>query len=168
MSTTYGGMDPSVTIGGTTYYLLQFHAHTTSEHTIQGTSYPLEVHFVHATNNTPTAQFLVVGVMFNMGADSASVETMLAQNPGENCVRERTAMNVDLASLLPANRSHYHYNPGSLTTPPCSEGLNWFVLSTPLTVGATQVTRFASVVHGSNNRAVQPLGTRTVYRYVQP
>ncbi len=168
VSTTYGMNDPSVSFGGTTYYLLQFHAHTTSEHTVRGMSYPMEVHFVHATDNTPTARFLVVGVLFTMGADNPVMETVLTQNPGEECQRERLMTQVNLSALLPANRSHFHYSPGSLTTPPCTMGLNWFVLSTPIPVGMTQVSRFAATVHGHNNRSVQPLNMRTVYEYTQP
>lgn len=167
ISTTFGMSDPSVTFNGTTYYLLQFHGHTTSEHTIRGSSYPMEFHFVHATNNTPMAQYLVVGVMFNMGADNAVIGTMLSENPGNECSRERLMTNVNLGAMIPSNRSHYHYTPGSLTTPPCTEGLNWFVMRDPLTVGMGQVMSFSSAVHGTNNRAVQPLNMRTVYQYTQ-
>ena len=166
--TTYGGTDPSVSYNGTSYYLLQFHAHTTSEHTIAGTSYPMEFHFVHATNATATAQYLVVGVMFNIGAESPVLRTMLTQDPGEECIRERLSDQVELGSLLPANRSFYHYSPGSLTTPPCTEGLNWFVMSEALTVGAEQVAEFGRVVHGRNNRPEQPLSGRMVTRYTAP
>ncbi len=168
VTTRFAVGDPSVTYNGTAYYLLQFHAHTTSEHTVRGTSFPMEVHFVHASNNTPTAQLLVVGALFSMGADNPVIETVLAENPGQSCRRERLTTSVNLGAMLPSDRSHYHYNPGSLTTPLCTEGLNWFVLSTPLTVGTTQVSRFAATVHGSNNRQIQLLGTRTVYQYTQP
>ena len=74
---------------------------------------------------------------------------------------------IDPNSFLPGKTlSHFRYT-GSLTTPPCTEGLNWFVMRDPLTVGTGQVMSFSSAVHGTNNRAVQPLNMRTVYQYTQ-
>ena len=121
----------------------------------------MEVHFVHATNNTATAQYLVVGVMFNAGADNAVVETMLGQNPGDECIRDRPDTTVNLGSLLPANRSHYHYNPGSLTTPPCTEGVLWMVLKQPVQVSEQQIAIF-SRMYPMNARPLQAASGRMI------
>ena len=168
VTSAFGSSDASITHNGTTYYLVQFHLHTVSEHTINGASFPMELHFVHATDATPTARYLVVGVMYNVGAENPSMQNILTQNPGDLCYRERPASSVALDSLFPTNRSFYHYSPGSLTTPPCSEGLNWFVLSTPALVSAAQVTQLAGIVHGHNNRPIHPLNGRVISRYTAP
>lgn len=145
--------DHTLTIGEDTYRLLQFHAHTPSEHTLDGKSFPMEIHFVHQND---AGELAVVGVMIesgSMNADYASTVSAATAMGG--------AFNVEnLISLLPETYGYFTY-PGSLTTPPCSEGVRWIVLKQPITLGADQIAAFANA-HGVTNRPVQPVGSRTL------
>ncbi len=148
--------DNEVTLNGKVYKLLQFHFHAKSEHTIDGKQYPLEVHFVHKHSDS---DFAVLGVMYEKGAENALLKKYLAHFPktkGDYQADE----SIDLASLFPEDKSYYHYN-GSLTTPPCSEVVSWYVLKTPVTASAEQLDAFAEILD-NNYRPVMPLNNRTV------
>lgn len=150
-----------VNLNGKEYKLLQFHYHAKSEHTINGKYYPLEVHFVHKHSDT---DFAVIGVMFNEGKANKLLTRYLKHFPGKKEYYQAES-SFDILSLLPANKSYYNYK-GSLTTPPCSEVVNWYVLSTPITASKEQLKKFAHILHG-NYRPVMPLNGRTVSAFVQ-
>ncbi len=141
------------------YKLLQFHYHAMSEHTINGKHFPLEVHFVHKYSNT---DFAVVGVMFVKGKENALFKKYLDKFPTEKG-KYASDETLDLASLLPKIKSYYNYN-GSLTTPPCSEVVSWYVLSKPIEASKQQLEKFAEILH-SNFRPVQPLNGRKIKVY---
>ncbi len=140
-------------IGDDTYTLLQFHAHTPSEHTLNGESFPMEVHFVHQNE---AGNLAVAGVLITVGEENAAYDAYAAQSAGS----ADAASSADLSALLPADQSYMTYA-GSLTTPPCTEGVRWIVLSSPITLSQEQIDVF-SAPHGVTNRPVQPIGERVV------
>lgn len=146
------GSDQTLTIGDQTYRVLQFHAHTPSEHTIDGQSYPMEVHFVHQND---AGELAVVGVMVEEGEPNEGYSEVV------EAVRstEQTATLDDVSSLLPSERAYYTYS-GSLTTPPCTEGVRWIVLEEPITLSAEQISAWQT--HGETNRPVVPVNEREV------
>jgi len=142
-------------IDGEKYSLLQFHFHALSEHTFSGKHFPLEAHFVHKNADGKLA---VVGVMFETGGKSMGLETVFLNLPGKVHDEKRVMTQFNPASLLPSVHTHYQYS-GSLTTPPCSEGVNWTVLNTPMPISEEQVAQFhRAYVH--NNRPLQELHER--------
>jgi len=148
-----------LTIGSTDYFLKQFHYHALSEHQVAGNHYPLEVHFVHKANDT---NYAVVGVFFEEGEENLLFTEFLSHFPTEEGVYTDTT-EIELSELLPENKSYYHYS-GSLTTPPCSEVVHWYVMQTPITASATQITQFSSILK-NNYRNVQNLNGRSIYKF---
>ncbi len=153
--------DHSVVLDGKTYRLLQFHYHAASEHTIDGKQYPLEVHFVHKHSDD---DFAVLGVFFEEGDEYPLFTNYLDSFPKSEGEHKSSDL-IELADLFPANKSYYNYK-GSLTTPPCSEVVNWYVLHTPVTASAQQLKRFAEILD-NNFRPVLPLNGRTVRSFTE-
>jgi len=146
----------AITVGGVRYELLQFHFHRPAEERVQGRIYALDAHLVHRAADGTLA---VVAVLFNEGAPQPTIDAIWRHMP--KAVGERNTLAnvmINAAGLLPADRSYYAYV-GSLTVPPCSEGVRWHVLKTPLTVSAVQLQRFPFPM---NARPVQPLNGRVV------
>ncbi|PHS39279.1 MAG: hypothetical protein COA91_06415 [Robiginitomaculum sp.] len=144
-------------VGDATYNLLQFHFHTASEYSIDGKFYPLEVHLVHASD---AGELAVVGVMFAQGEANAELANIWANMPatkGKNVVDGQV---VDVKNLLPASGQYYRFM-GSLTTPPCSEGVNWHVMSQPITASAEQIAAFKAIFP-MNARPLQAENDRMV------
>ena len=148
----------SMTSGGTTFNLIQIHFHTPSEHAISGKRYPLTGHFVHATEG---GKLGVLGVMFEAGAANAELAKILAAAPTTKSEPATVAgQTIDPNGMLPTDRSIYRYM-GSLTTPPCSEGVNWHVLKDPITASAEQIAAFQALM-GDSARPVRALNNRLV------
>ncbi len=145
----------SMKIAGQTYVLKQFHIHTPSEHQVSGLSYPMEVHFVHAT---PEGRLAVLGVFVAIGAASEEFGKILPFMPASSDSSPTETSMLNLTSILPRDVSVFRYS-GSLTTPPCSEGVLWSVLRDPIEMSADQVTAFRRLF-SSNARPVQPIGSR--------
>lgn len=144
----------TVVVNDVEYELQQLHAHTPSEHTINGRAADGELHLVHAAKN---GDLLVVAILVNAGAPSAALEPFVSV--GETAVDTAEAR-VDLAALLPTAPEAYQYQ-GSLTTPPCSEPVTWIVLSEPGVASIDQLNTLAHA-HGHNARPTQPLNDRQV------
>lgn len=140
-------------VGGTEYALLQFHFHHPSEHLLSGKAFDLECHFVHKAASGALA---VVGVFIRPGAENKALSPIWSVMPAAE--GEATGPVVDPAALLPSGRGYFRYM-GSLTTPPCSEGLTWTVLKEPVEASTDQIRRFASLF-ANNARPVQPLNRR--------
>lgn len=140
------------------FNLKQVHFHAPSENQINGKSYPLEGHFVHADKDGNLA---VVAVMYQEGAENKSLMPIWNVMPKE--ADQKMAMEKPMAGdkLMPKKRAYYRFN-GSLTTPPCSEGVRWFVMKAPVSVSKEQVETFAHVIHHPNNRPVQAVNARPV------
>jgi carbonic anhydrase len=145
-------------IDGHAYELKQFHFHAPSENTVAGKRYPMEGHFVHADKDGHLA---VVAVMFKEGKPNATVESLWASMPAKEDEEHVFSTPLDASGLLPAGRHYYRFD-GSLTTPPCSEGVTWIVLAEPVTVSKSQVAAFSKTLGFANNRPVQPLNARKV------
>jgi carbonic anhydrase len=153
----YEGAD-TLTIANDQYALVQYHFHNPSEHTIKGQHFPMEMHLVHKAANGKLA---VVGVLIEEGAHNAAFDPIWANLPKQKGVETHyQAVTVDVDALLPKSRSSYRYD-GSLTTPPCSEGVRWILMTTPIQLGADQIRAFTAIIH-DNNRPTQPLHGRSV------
>ncbi|TXD98049.1 carbonic anhydrase family protein [Psychrobacter frigidicola] len=147
-----------ITINNERFELKQFHYHTPSEHQFGGQSYPSEIHFVHANSKGNLA---VIGVMLQVGQPNDALRLLL--NGTELAVKnddESTANKVDLSALIPAMPIFYHYT-GSLTTPPCSEEVQWYVTEQPLELASDQLAIMTDLYQG-NNRPIQSQGSRVV------
>ena len=147
----------SMEIEGARYELLQFHFHSPSEHTLSGESLDIEMHLVH--RNASSGELAVVGALVRRGSENAAFAPVWENIPAEAGEPRRIdGASINAEDLLPSERLFYRYD-GSLTTPPCSEGVKWFVLTTPIEMSAAQIETFRSVING-NNRPVQPLNER--------
>ena len=148
----------SLTLDGVRYGLTQFHFHRGSEHLVDGVRLALEMHLVHAREDGGIA---VVGVLFEEGTANAALAPLWSHLPDEPGTSHALPGALDLASLLPARRTAWRYR-GSLTTPPCTEGVAWAVLAEPLSMSAAQIAAFATL-YPNNCRPVQPLGGRELH-----
>ncbi|MDA0769407.1 MAG: carbonic anhydrase family protein [Chloroflexi bacterium] len=148
----------SIVIDHEQYELLQFHFHTPSEHQVSSQNYPMEGHLVH---KSASGELAVVGVFIEEGHSNPFFQSLVANLPhGAGEVKEVHGVNVNVESMLPHDREIYTYS-GSLTTPPCSEGVNWNVMSTPIEMSGDQISAFNGIL-GHNNRPVQPLHARLI------
>jgi carbonic anhydrase len=147
-----------LSVGTRRYELKQFHFHKPSENQINGKSFPMEAHLVHADADGSLA---VVAVMIEDGASNPMLQAVWASMPEQADVRLALPQAVSALDLLPAQRDYYQFS-GSLTTPPCSEGVLWLVMKQAITASAAQIERFGHVMHHDTNRPVQPLYSRTV------
>ena len=145
--------------GGVRYELLQFHFHHGSEHTVAGVRFPLELHLVHRSSG---GELAVVGVLFKEGAASEALEPLWSRLPAEAGATAAVPGPMNAAALLPERRSTWRYV-GSLTTPPCTEGVSWIVMTEPMTLSAAQIEAFAAIFP-NNYRPVQPLNGRVLWR----
>jgi carbonic anhydrase len=141
------------------YRLKQFHFHAPAEHTIEGETYPLELHLVHESADGETA---VVAVLYELGEQHREIYRILNYlPPGQGESRRLDTADIDPSALLPDDLSYYRYN-GSLTTPPCTEGVRWYIMKATPEVSASQIDAFKRAVGGPNARPIQPLNARVV------
>lgn len=152
------GSGSYISLDGKDYVLKQYHFHTPSENRIRGEEFPLEAHLVHADADGNLA---VIAVMFRQGKPNQALAASWAAMPEQAGGTATLATKVSPDALLPKNRDYYRFN-GSLTTPPCSEGVKWLVMKTPVTVSAEQIDKFAKVMGHPNNRPVQPVNARLI------
>jgi len=147
----------SLTVDGKKFELLQFHFHTPSEHTLDGRSYPLELHLVHQAADKNLA---VIGVLLAEGAPNMLLTKFWERLP-HNAGEVDTGQTIDLKELLPRNIDDYLTYSGSLTTPPCTESVRWIVLRRAVEVSKAQIAAFRAVFP-VNARPTQPIGARLV------
>lgn len=143
---------------GDKYELKQIHFHESSEHTINGIRYPMVIHMVHVNEK---GEYLVFAVMAKEGKTSlpfAFLEDYLPLKKGEIKIIDKS---FDLNQNLPNNKGYYSYT-GSLTTPPCTQGVNWIVFKEPITVSLKQVNILKELMPIDNFRNEQPLNGRRV------
>jgi carbonic anhydrase len=150
----------NISIDGVTYNFLQFHYHTHSEHEINGMTDQMEIHLVH--QDPITNNLAVIGIMINAtsATDNTFIQSYLQNFPSEEDVEVATATSLNLNAILPANRNYYTYT-GSLTTPPCSQGLKWIILKEKMAISSNQLNAFQER-HDINARPIQPLNGRIV------
>jgi carbonic anhydrase len=148
----------SLDVGAERFELLQLHFHAPSEHTLAGREFPMEVHLVHRSEAGVLA---VVGVLIAEGRANAAYAPIWEKLPAEAGAQSGlAALTLDVDALLPERRSALRYT-GSLTTPPCSEGVRWLVLTEPVELSAEQIAAFAAL-YDHNNRPTQPLHGRSL------
>ncbi len=146
----------TLTIGKESFDLLQFHFHRPSEEQVDGKNASMVAHFVHKSKEGKLA---VIGVMLNEGKDSAAIKTLWANLPpkeGEEFLPPKVTFNP--ASMLPKEMAFYNYE-GSLTTPPCTEGVQFYILKTPVDISKQQLAKFPFKL---NARPVQSLNGRKI------
>ncbi|MCB0697909.1 MAG: carbonic anhydrase family protein [Chitinophagaceae bacterium] len=149
----------TVTYNGKQYKLKQFHFHAKSEHTINGYHTPMEMHLVHANDD---GEIMVVGLMIEQGdTPNALIDAVWSNLPGEKMHEHTTGTYINLNTILPLSPGYFNYI-GSLTTPPCSMGLQWMVMKTPVKLSADQIATFRAL-YDHNYRPTQKLNNRIVY-----
>ncbi len=140
-----------------TYQLRQFHFHEPSEHHIEGTAFPMEMHLVHQDERGHT---LVIAVMLKISADKPVLGELWQWLPEQIGQAVSIPLSLSIADILPKNTRHFSYS-GSLTTPPCTEGVRWIVLEEPSLISQQDVDQFVQII-GHNARPVQPLENRHI------
>jgi len=145
-------------VDGERYDLAQFHFHAPSEHTIDGKPSAAELHLVH---KNAAGKLAVVGVMIDEGAENAAVAPVWGNLPATESAEASLGIRFNAADVLPADRTTYRY-PGSLTTPPCTEGVRWHVMTQPIEMSPGQIEAFHSLFAAGNNRPVQSVNAREV------
>ena len=141
---------------GVHYELVQFHFHAPSEHTIDGEHAPLEVHFVH---KSAAGELAVIGILVEEGEHDVLWDPIIGSLPeGPGDARHLEGLELDMRELRPLPKRYYRYR-GSLTTPPCSEGVEWIVMAEKRQISPEQMGAMVAHLH-DNNRPVQPLGDR--------
>jgi carbonic anhydrase len=147
-----------IVLDKTLFKLKQVHFHAPSENTINGKSFPLEAHFVHVDNNGNLA---VIAVMFKEGEANPTLGQLLEQASTKIDQLIKIKGRYTPNTLMPTKQQYYRFS-GSLTTPPCSEGVRWVVMKTPMTASREQIERFEGMIHHHNNRPLQALNGRVV------
>jgi carbonic anhydrase len=151
--------DSHLRVADEQYKLEQFHFHSPSEHTVNGKSFAMELHFVHESADGVIA---VVGVLIEEGRYNPAFDGMWAHLPDSKDTTEQATKEVMVADLLPQGRGYFGYS-GSFTTPPCTEGVRWFVMSDPVQLSREQIATFRKVIY-HNNRPVQVRNNRRLSR----
>ena len=150
-----------IKLGMKQFDLKQFHFHTPSEHSLGGFHYAMEIHFV---NQAFDGQLVVVGVFIMEGVENKTLKSIwqhLSMQVGPE--QSFAGINIDPNDLIPAASQAFNYL-GSLTTPPCTEGVTWYVLSEPITASMEQIAEFRSIV-GLKARPTQAYNCRTVHEF---
>jgi len=147
-------------INNHSYELKQFHFHSPSENHINGQSYPLEAHFVHADKKGNLA---VVAVMFEESKENKTLREIWALMPEKTGKKNSQIPKILIDGILPSNKEYYRFN-GSLTTPPCSEGVLWLVLKQTVTASKGQIQHFGHIIDVPNNRPVQSINARPILK----
>lgn len=148
----------SISVAGKKYNLLQFHFHSPSEHQVNSVHADMVAHFVHQAED---GQLGVIGVLFNKGKANTTLAKLWHEMPKQHDNKHSlAAVKVNVSKLLPANKTYYNYS-GSLTTPPCSEGVNWMVLQAQGAVSEEQVNAFTSIF-AKSIRPIQGLNGRGI------
>lgn len=150
----------SITVNGHAFELKQFHFHAPSENTLNGKHFPMESHLVHADKD---GNLSVVALMFEEGAANSLLTSLWEKMPNKAGDKHALPASHDVSALLPSDRDYYRFN-GSLTTPPCSEGVWWFVVKQPASASKGQIEQFSKVMEHPNNRPVHPVNARAVLK----
>ena len=141
-----------------TFDLLQFHFHAPSENTIEGKSFPLEAHFVNSDQN---GRLAVIGVMFELGKENSELKKLWDKMPETSHSKDTLIKELSAIKLLPEEKSYYRFN-GSITTPPCTEGVRWFVLKDTVEASQYQIDKFRQVMGTDTNRPIQLINARVI------
>lgn len=152
------GNENYLVASGQRYELIQFHFHRPSEESISGKTYPMEVHLMYQTADGKAAG---VTVFIKPGRPNSVVEKLWEHMPNAEGQNEAPGVEVNPSDLLPRNTDAYFMYMGSVTAPPCTEGVTWFVLKNPIEISEKQIAAFAKL-YPNDARPVQPLNGRVV------
>jgi len=144
-------------LGGRSYGLTQFHFHHPSEHLVDGKRFAMEAHFVHAAES---GRLAVLGAFIVRGKANAVFNKIVSTMPEEEGPPVAADPAIDPNRLLPEQRTFYHYE-GSLTTPPCSQTVDWLVLTHSVEAAEADIIRFAKL-YPMNARPIQKLDRRFI------
>ncbi len=133
------------------YEVQQFHYHSPSEHSLNGKFFPAELHIVHRNNKDNS--YAIVGVLLQEGKTNSTYQTFIDLLPSQPSPEINYPTNINLANLLPTKKTAYSYF-GSFTTPPCTEGVNWLLMSKPVELSAPQIEALQKIFY-NNNRPIQ-------------
>jgi carbonic anhydrase len=151
------GSGDFLTVGDTRYQLTQFHFHRPSEERIHGKAFDMVLHLMHQSSDGKVAG---VAVLLKAGRANAAIQTLWAHMPKTEGDQEVAELRINPADMLPLKLGYYAYM-GSQTAPPCSEGVKWFVLKTPVSISAHEIAEFAKL-YPHDVRPLQPLNGRIV------
>ncbi|MCF1750028.1 carbonic anhydrase family protein [Mariniradius sediminis] len=159
----------TITVDDTTFNFKQFHFHTPSEHQIDGITYPMEMHIVNLLPNedkNAVPQYLVIGILFKEGKESKFINDFLAAIPKQEHetaeLKPGTVKIADLVGTIPTTAlGHYYHYKGSLTTPPYTESVRWYIAKHVYEASSAQIEAI-NKVEGNNARHVQALYGRAV------
>jgi carbonic anhydrase len=149
-----------LTVDNKSYRLLQFHFHSPAEEHIDGESFPLGVHFVHGSE---AGELLVVAVLIREGEENTDWQAVFTHLPEGQEAVIALEMPLDISRLIPLDKGFYSFM-GSLTTPPCSEGVRWFVMKEVVSLSAAQIGAFTGI-YPMNARPLQPRHGREVMEW---
>lgn len=161
----FGNLEVSIPGHKLVYSVKQFHFHRPTEHTFQGKYYDIEMHIVHVLESGAPKDYqfnrAVVGIVFDSSKD--------IPNPFLDSLKHNNETEVDLQGLLKSVPNKLYHYQGSLTTPPCSEVVNWFVYKTPLNISKKQMEELSKIWESGmegchNNRDVQGINSRVIYK----
>jgi carbonic anhydrase len=148
----------TLTVGGKSYTLKQFHFHHPSEEHMNGRPYDMVAHLVHSDAD---GRLAVVAVFLKKGEANTFLDSVWRNIPSEKGKEVAvSSVTINLEDLLPADRGYYTFT-GSLTTPPCSEGVTWYVLKHSVSLSGDQLAAFAKL-YPNNARPIQPLNGREI------
>jgi len=145
------------------YDVVQFHYHTPSEHEVDGKLFAAELHIVHKSADGNLA---VVGLLLQEGAANTAFDPFTNNLPAEKSDVKDAGVTINAMDFLPSLQTTYRYS-GSLTTPPCSEGVHWLIMTTPVELSSDQLSKLESLFD-ANNRPVQPLNERGLAEDITP
>jgi carbonic anhydrase len=151
------GSGDYLSVGDKRYELTQFHFHHPSEETIDGKPYDMVVHLMHQASDGEIAG---VAILVKVGKANAAITKLWASMPSSEGQEEVPDLELNPAVFLPDRLSYYTYT-GSQTAPPCTEGVRWFILKTPIEMSHKQIKRFGKLFP-HDVRPVQPLNGRVV------
>lgn len=147
-------------IRGEQFELKSISFHSSSEHALSGNSLPLEVQMAHQNS---AGQVAMIAFFAIEGPRNTLIDTVWSNIPQSKNIEQVVNKNLNFSELLPSKYTHYQYT-GSLSTPPCIEGVNWNILNTPITMSRDQILSFRQI-YPHNNRPTQKLNKRKVTNY---
>ncbi len=150
--------DNYLTLGNNRYTLKQFHFHTPSEHQIEGKPADMELHLVHQNDQ---GQLAVVGILIKEGQVNEGFAELWENIPTITVKQDDVQNVIDIQRILPLDQSSFRYT-GSLTTPPCTEGVQWILMKQEIEMSKEQIEAFHALFP-PNNRPVQPINGREVF-----
>lgn len=155
-----GSSKETITFKDKEYHLVQFHVHTPSETILRGRAFPMEIHFVHQGES---GEVVVIAVFVKTGASNPVLQKLIANFPQDHGIEHAIKdERINPMDLIPTKHDYYNFM-GSLTTPPCTEGLHWIVMANPITATNAQISSFKNAAGTNNARPEQPLNNRPIY-----